>query len=92
MLYLLFVIVGVIGSGLNTSLYVINEEFIIFFSLTLFFIILFKFLKKGVNLFFYQEARGIYLIYYYLFEINVKLLLRLEHYFFFYAIRCILVF
>lgn len=81
--YILLVLFIILGFGFNFTMYNINEEMLIFISLTLFFIILFRMLRKSVALFFYAEAKSIYLNYYYLFVLNINLIKRVRTMFLF---------
>lgn len=59
---------------LNNTILFINEEFIIFICLTIFFFSLFNFIKKNLNKFFFNKIQYIYFSFIYLIKIQNELL------------------
>ncbi len=67
--FLLFYVVSLISILFDFNLFFFNEEFLIFISLSVFFIILISSFKEVTVLFFFSEIKSIYLYFLFLFSL-----------------------
>jgi len=77
MRFVFFILVSILVIC-NLRYLVMNEEFIIFFSLLNFFIIFFHYTRKGILVNFYNELKGMFLRFLFLLNVNIKLLFHID--------------
>lgn len=85
MFYLLCLVSLVLLVSLNLKYIFVNEELIMCFSLILFFTVFFNATRKLFLGFFYTEIKSMYLVYYFLFLLNIKLIKNVKILFLFLA-------
>lgn len=85
MFYLLCFVSLALLISLNLKYIFVNEELIMCFSLILFFTIFFNTTRKLFLGFFYTEIKLMYLVYYFLFVLNIKLIQNVKVLFLFLA-------